>query len=228
LGASWQGQHRRILDDEVLAEVVMSVNITLTDIEPGSRRPKTSLMLCLPVDYVNGFLFGINAKRVKEDVGARLLRYQRECYQILAEAFLDRRVASEKSPAVQALIQIKEMGLAIAQMAEQQIEVERRLATTEDRLERGLNRAAVERRIKAGHLTEEQAREIKRRVNKISFLLTEQKPGEKHFQGIYAALEDQANVTSYKSTPPAAFEAAVEWLDNWIRAIQRGAGKDEE
>jgi hypothetical protein len=187
LGVSWQGQHRRILDDEVLSEVVMSVNITLTDIEPGSRRPKTSQMLCLPVDYVNGFLFGINAKRVKEDVGARLLRYQRECYQILAEAFLDRRVASEESPAVQALIQIKEMGLAIAQMAEQQIEVERRLATTEDRLERGLNRAAVvfgrmdqrltavERRIKAGPLTEEQAREIKRRVNKISFLLTEQK-----------------------------------------------------
>jgi hypothetical protein len=236
LGVSWQGQHRRILDDEVLSEVVMSVNITLTDIEPGSRRPKTSQMLCLPVDYVNGFLFGINAKRVKEDVRARLLRYQRECYQILAEAFLDRRVASEESPAVQALIQIKEMGLAIAQMAEQQIEVERRLATTEDRLDKaavfvgslGKRLTAVERQIRSGSLTKEQAREIKRRVNKLALLLTEQRPGEKHFQGIYAALEDQTGVTSYTSIPPAAFEAAVEWLDNWIRAIQRGAVKGEE
>jgi hypothetical protein len=165
--------------------------------------------------------------------------YQKECYQVLAAAFLGEPTKTD-SPAVQALTQIREMGLAIAQMAEQQIEVERRLATTEDRLERGLKRAAVvfgqidqrltivERQIRSGSLTKEQAREIKRRVNKLALLLTEQRPGEKHFQGIYAALEDQTGVTSYTSIPPAAFEAAVEWLDNWIRAIQRSTGKSEE
>ena len=60
LGVSWQGQNRRINDDEVLSDVIMSVNVRLTDIKPSSRRPKTSQMLCLPLEYVNGFLFGIN------------------------------------------------------------------------------------------------------------------------------------------------------------------------
>ena len=32
LGVSWQGQHRRIMDDAVLSDTVMSVNITLMDI----------------------------------------------------------------------------------------------------------------------------------------------------------------------------------------------------
>jgi hypothetical protein len=88
------------------------------------------------------------------------------------------------------------MGRAIMQMAEQQIEFERRIATTEDRLERGLKRVAVvfdqmgrltagERRIKVDPLTEEKALEIKKRVNQVALLLSEQKPGEKHVPGGY-------------------------------------------
>jgi hypothetical protein len=34
----------------------------------------------LPIDYLNGWLFGINAKRVKEDVRDRLIIYQERCY----------------------------------------------------------------------------------------------------------------------------------------------------
>jgi hypothetical protein len=89
------------------------------------------------------------------------------------------------------------MGRAIMQMAGQQIEFERRIATTEDRLERGLKRVAVvfdqmgrrltavERRIKVDPLTEEKALEIKKRVNQVALLLSEQKPGEKHVPGGY-------------------------------------------
>jgi hypothetical protein len=238
LGVDWDAQRQRIGRDPVLSEFVQGAVIT-TAPSTGGRGGGPQEMLCLQLDYLNGWLFGINANRVKESIRERLIRYQKECYQILATAFVDMPATTE-SPSIQALTQIREMGRAIMQMAEQQIELERRIGSTEDRLERGLKRAGivfdqmgqrltvVERRIKAGPLTEEQAREIKRRVNKISFLLTEQKPGEKHFQGIYAALEDEAGVTSYKSIPPAAFEAAVEWLDNWIIALRRGAGKAEE
>jgi hypothetical protein len=102
-------------------------------------------------------------------------------------------------------------------MAEQQLEVERRLSTTEERLDKaavfvgslGKRLTAVEQRVKAGPLTEEQAQEIKKRVNQIALLLAEQRPGEKHFPGVYAALQEEAGVTSYKNIPPAAFETAV-------------------
>jgi hypothetical protein len=78
VGVSWQGQHRRITDDLVKSEAAMSVNLTLTDIEPGSRRPRTSEMLCLP----------------KDEVRERLIRYQRECYKVLAAAFQGTPVSS--------------------------------------------------------------------------------------------------------------------------------------
>jgi hypothetical protein len=94
VGVSWQGQHRRITDDLVMSEAAMSVNLTLTDIEPGSRRPRTSEMLCLPLEYLNGWLFGINPKRVKDEVRERLIRYQRECYKVLAAAFQGTPVSS--------------------------------------------------------------------------------------------------------------------------------------
>jgi len=51
-------------------------------------------MVCLPLDYISGFLFGLNADRVKPELRERVLRYQRECYKVLAEAFQDKRLTS--------------------------------------------------------------------------------------------------------------------------------------
>jgi hypothetical protein len=45
-------------------------------------------MLCLPLDYLNGWLFRINANRYQ---GARrdlIIKYQMECYRVLARHFL--------------------------------------------------------------------------------------------------------------------------------------------
>jgi hypothetical protein len=44
-------------------------------------------MLSLPLDYLNGWLFGINVNRVKAEIRERLIPYQKECYRVLAEAF---------------------------------------------------------------------------------------------------------------------------------------------
>lgn len=44
-------------------------------------------MQYLPLDYLNGWLFGVNANRVKEGIRDNLIRYQRECYRVLADAF---------------------------------------------------------------------------------------------------------------------------------------------
>ena len=70
LGVAWSAQRLRIQRDPVLSDVAMSVIVTITDVDPGSRRPRTSTMLALPLGHLNGWLFGISASRVK-------MRYER-------------------------------------------------------------------------------------------------------------------------------------------------------
>lgn len=120
------------------------------------------------------------------------------------------------------------MGEAITRVADELIAIERRQTSTESRLDQAaqfvgqMNKrlTAVERQIRAGDLTAEQAREVQHRVNLIAQELTKHKPGEKHHPGVYEALRYETGAPSYKSIPPAGYEAAIEFLDNWLKAIQ--------
>ena len=100
LGVSWSGQSERIKRDAVLSEAVRFVRVTRTNTAGG--RPE---LLCLPLEYLNGWLFGINASRVREELRERLIRYQRDCYRVLAQAFQGGAVSSPSS----ALAQIRDM-----------------------------------------------------------------------------------------------------------------------
>lgn len=186
-------------------------------------------------------LFGINANRVKDEIRDNLIRYQRECYRILADAFLpptlNVRPASSDD---QALMQLHNMALVIAATTREMLEVRQLSLNNKTRLDaareylRGMNKRLnaveertqlVEERMKAGVLTEEQAREVQHRVNLISQALTKHRPGEKHHMGIYEALRQQTGATSYKNIPPKGYEAAVAFLDNWLKAIEK-SGED--
>lgn len=234
LGVSWQGQNRRLNDDEVLSAVSMSINITLTDIEPDSRRPKTSRMLCLPLEFINGFLFGINPKRVKPEMKANIIRYQRECYRILADAFVGQSTAVQPTSASdEPLVQLHNMALVIAATTREMLATKYLAQSNTERLDRAalvvqnLTRrvTAVEQQVRAGKLTEEQAAEIKRRVNLIANEMSKHDPGKTHFQAVYAALGDEVGVTSYKAIPLKAYETAVSFLDNWLLSLKQ-AGKE--
>lgn len=93
LGVDWSTQRRRINRDPVLSEEMKSVSITATD----SYRTISREVLSLPLDYISGFLFGIDANRVKPELRERLIRYQRECYKVLAEAFQEGRLTADPS-----------------------------------------------------------------------------------------------------------------------------------
>ena len=80
LGLSWSGQFERVKGDEVLADVVRSVRVTRTEAD-------TRTLLCLPLEYLSGWLFGIEARRVKPELKEKIIRYRRECYRVLAQAF---------------------------------------------------------------------------------------------------------------------------------------------
>ncbi len=77
-------------------------------------------MLCIPLDYLNGWLFGVNASRVKADVREKLIAYQRDCYRVLARHFTAVSTFSSTGSTL-AQAQVRAMGLAIAQMAEEQM-----------------------------------------------------------------------------------------------------------
>ena len=159
LGVDWSAQYRRLSRDPVLGDAQATVAITATD---GRVREQ----VCLPLEYLNGWLFGVSADRVKPEIRERLIRYQKECYRVLARAFVKEPSASDVSPTTATLLQVREMGRAIMQMAEEQIEFERRLTTTEGRLDQAavivgdLNRrvASLEQKVAPGKpVTEDQA-----------------------------------------------------------------------
>jgi hypothetical protein len=234
LGISWQGQNRRINDDEVLSDVAMSINITLMDIAPDSRRPKNSQMLCLPLEYINGFLFGINPKRVKPEIAQKLVRYQRECYQILATAFLETSVTDEwASPDPETettLLQIREMGRAIMQMAEEQMHLTQRvnkaaiivgqhtklITSLEQRI------APLERQLSPRDaITDEQASDIAEKVKAVAMTITEQDNSKNHFQAIFNELHRRYRVSSYKNIRQNQYHNVLDFLDDWLTAAER-------
>ena len=86
LGLSWAGQRDRIARDDVLSDVAMIVRVTRTHM-PGSRARRSLDMLALPVEFVPGWLFGIDVSRVRPELRERLTLYRREAFAVLWRAF---------------------------------------------------------------------------------------------------------------------------------------------
>ncbi|WAR42918.1 phage antirepressor N-terminal domain-containing protein [Methylomonas rapida] len=81
LGIDWTAQFRRIKRNEFLNSTVAMMAIVAED---GKLRE----MLMMPIKYLNGWLFGVDASRVKPEIKPRLLDYQRECFKVLATHFM--------------------------------------------------------------------------------------------------------------------------------------------
>lgn len=229
LGVSWPSQSNRINRDPILSDV-KGVFTTNT---PGGQQPT----VCLPLDYLNGWLFKMDAARVREDIREPLLRYQRECYRVLADAFVGQGTAVRPTNADDdALMQLHNMALVIAATTREMLEVRRLAQDNKTRLDaardylKGVNQRlrVVEQRTQSGPLTEEQAVEIKRRVNAIAQEMTRHEPGKSHYQAVYAALGDEVGTTGYKSIPMKGYKAAIAFLDGWLLALkQAGEGESD-
>lgn len=90
IGLGWQSQYNRIQRQPVLKSVIVMMNTTGAD-------GKSYQMLCLPLDYLNGWLFGVDANRVREDIRDTLIMYQRECYQVLANYWLQGEAVNHRA-----------------------------------------------------------------------------------------------------------------------------------
>ena len=80
LGIDPEGQRQRILRHYILSSVAFTLKATGTD-------NKNYDMLCLPIKFVYGWLFTIDANLVNESRRETVAEYQRECYDALYRHF---------------------------------------------------------------------------------------------------------------------------------------------
>lgn len=84
MGMAWNGQFERVNRDPILSE---GIRVMRTPFTRGGSQDVT----CLKLELVNGWLFTIDASRIKDEaVRERVLIYQRECYSVLHKHFYGR------------------------------------------------------------------------------------------------------------------------------------------
>lgn len=226
LGLSWPGQFERINRDPVLQQEARTVRVTRTNLAGDPE------VFCLPLDFLNGWLFGVNANRVKPALRDKIIQYQRDCYHVLAQAFqVDELVTPSEeqntSTSLATLQHIREMGLAIARMAEQQIEIEQRLNTRLDRaavVVSNINRrlSTVERRLSPPeYVTDEMATEIMLAVKALAEELSRHNPGKNHYQAVYTEIYRRFHAPSYTQIRIDRYEVVMKFLDDWQKSIDK-------
>ncbi len=221
LGLSYTGQRDRVRRDPVLSENVHQIRIARS-VEEGSDQE----MVCLALKFLPGWLFGISVNRIKEELREKIIRYQRESYDVLWEAFQEGRLTSETSfddllandtPAAQAY----KMAAAIMQMARQQILLEAKLETHTTQLVDHENRLEeIEATLgdPGHHITPDQAMQISQAVKTVAIALGNQTK-RNEFGAVYGELYRQFGVTSYKLVLANRFEEAMKFLAQWHQDV---------
>ncbi len=232
LGVSYQGQMRRITDDPVMRKQVKGVNITFTP--SGGRGGGSQVTNCLPIDYLNGWLFSINTNRVKPEVRERLIIYQEKCYRVLAEAFREGRLTtdqeledllqSSRSEAAQAYRMLQ----ALVRLARQQVFMEVQLDEQSRRLDvHDWQLTSYAERLEeveailgdsGRHVTPDQAMQISQAVKAIAMQLSN-KTGRNEYGGVYGELYRRFEITSYKLLPASRFDEAMAFLNEWYASL---------
>lgn len=80
IGVAFERQFSKLKDHEILSSTITLRVMVAAD---GKERE----MVCLPLEFIFGWLFTINAKNVSDDAHDKVLEYQLECYKALYEHF---------------------------------------------------------------------------------------------------------------------------------------------
>lgn len=88
IGLDWASQFRRISNNQVLSSSIVMMTMVAED---GKNRK----ILCLPLGYLNGWLFGIDVNRVRPEIKDTLIKYQKECFDVLYQHFMPQVCVSD-------------------------------------------------------------------------------------------------------------------------------------
>lgn len=232
LGLNWSGARQRVNRDRALST---EQGVCIIHTPGGDQR-----MLCLPLGLISGWLFGVTVSKVRPELQEKILRYQRECYDILWNAFKSDILPSEPEPTnLSGAALALEIAEAVAALARQQLALEQRhntmanymrgfvqqvrstLTTQDQRL------ASLELRLDPkAIITEEQAAELALAVKNVGQRLAAQGDRAGYAQ-VYSELYRRYGVTSYKNLSQSKYKEALAWLHEWYRELTDKGEGDE-
>ncbi len=229
LGLAFSSQRLRILRDRVMAPRVRTLAMTAAD---GRQRE----VLCVPLDLLPGFLFGVTTGKVRPELVAKLDRYRADCFRVLWEAFKgdaqgQRPSAADTTVAPSGAALALEIATAVQHLAQNQLELEQRVADVAGRhdvmadyvrgfiVETHQRLSALEQVTGQGTtITDGQAAEISLAVKAIGQRLQAGGNREGYAQ-VYSALYRRYRISAYKSLPAARYEEAMDWLHRWYLEV---------
>ena len=134
LGLSWGSQLNRIKRDAVLSKKMKTLSVFVTNTQ-GEAEGQNREVVCLPKQYISGFLFGISAGRIKDSqLQAEVIQFQEE-----AHLFLDAAFTGDAESAMQAIRQkYLRQGYDEAWIKQRQITIETRNQLTDEWKTRGV------------------------------------------------------------------------------------------
>jgi hypothetical protein len=247
LGLQWSAQRKRTNRDAIL-----SAGVSIMDTPSAGGRQQT---VCLRLDLLPGWLFGIDTRRVKPELKEKIDRYRGECFQVLWETFHSRVVSHdtalapmpasvESDASLQELQRIAEMGRAMAHMAEQQMALQRQQQELTERVDKAslvvgnMRSQLKDVRLRLGviedklhphaYITEEQAAHVSTVVKALAEMLTRQEKGKNHYQGIFGELHRRFGVPSYKHIRQEQYADVLAFLDDWRDAAMGGRERQDE
>lgn len=105
IGLNWDGQRQRIQRNHILNQGTVMIT--------APSKSGNQEYSCLPIGYLNGWLFGIDVNRVKSEIKDTLIKYQLECYDVLYNHFIPKVAESHPNTiTVEQQQQIKDAVLA--------------------------------------------------------------------------------------------------------------------
>jgi len=110
VGLQWEAQLKRIKRDEVLSACMSIMDI------PSVRGAQETVTL--PIEYINGWLFGVDISRTKPEIRERLIEYKRECYTALA-AYWQQGVATNPRARAATIPQLLSIGREVRRLLQE-------------------------------------------------------------------------------------------------------------
>jgi hypothetical protein len=134
LGLSWGSQLNRIKRDAVLSKKIQTLSVFVTNTQ-GESEGQHREVVCLPKQYLSGFLFGITAGRIKDPkLRVKVIQFQEE-----AHLFLDAAFTGDAESAMEAMRQkYLRQGYDEAWIKQRQITIETRNQLTDEWKGRGV------------------------------------------------------------------------------------------